>query len=374
MPKTVYMGGNPIQFADDVTDDEIVEFGDMQRQQSNNMRGIISPVANMIAQASMAAPVEANTLPQINGGNYAFAGKQVVQNALQQSQQSNQDRVSAQIQQRGMLQQQMEAEKDRSQQFKLEQTRMQNDIKLSESRFKLDEKLAMAKAKGDVETAKMVEASKMRLAEFGFKNDKELAQLDNSASMAETLVKVESQDRRAAMNAAQGGGGAETSLQRIQLADGTIVAWDPKQNRTVPITLPDGSPAMGPVSAAAANEPRPVDAAKAFAAGVPWDAVKAQYGVEPLITTDTLPPSLRKKVLENKIDQRQLGEDLVRRGVPLEKAKEIVISSGVPEEDWNSMVPNFIYNGSPQDKWINQGGGSKGVVTAPDGAKIRIKD
>lgn len=127
MPKTVYMGGNPIQFADDVTDSEIVEFGDMQRQQSNNMRGIISPVANMIAQASMAAPVETSTLPQINGGNYAFAGRQVVQNALQQSQQSNQDRVSAQIQQRGMLQQQMEAEKDRSQQFKLEQMRFKNE-------------------------------------------------------------------------------------------------------------------------------------------------------------------------------------------------------------------------------------------------------
>lgn len=367
MPKTVYMGGNPIQFADDVTDDEIVEFGDMQRQQSNSMRGIISPVANMIAQASMAAPVEANTLPQINGGNYAFAGKQVVQNALQQSQQSNQDRVSAQIQQRGMLQQQMEAEKDRSQQFKLEQTRMQNDIKLSESRFKLDEKLAMAKAKGDVETQRLIEASRAKLEEAKMNNALKVQELRNEGSAARTQMQVEGANSRAAMNAARGGGGAERAPV-IRSIGGLPHQYDADSNSWIPAAGPDGAPLSA--STAKPKEPRPVDAAKAFASGVSYPDVVAQYG-EPTLTVETLPEGIREQVAAKTVDQRQLGEYLVGRGVPIERAKAVVRAAALPEEDL-SYIPG--YGGPATDKWINQGGGSKGVVTAPDGAKIRIKD
>jgi len=256
MPKTVYMGGNPIQFADDVTDGEIVEFGDMQRQQSNNMRGIISPVANMIAQASMAAPVEANTLPQINGGNYAFAGKQVVQNALQQSQRSNQDRVSAQIQQRGMLQQQMEAEKDRSQQFKLEQTRMQNELKQADAEFKMRTELEKAIADGNVEKQKIIEASRAKNEQAKMDNQIKVQELRNEGSAARTQMQVEGANSRAAMNAARGGGGgSDVSWQRTTDAAGNVIMIQPKTGETKSLIGPDGNPVVQRVPAG--SEPKP---------------------------------------------------------------------------------------------------------------------
>jgi hypothetical protein len=221
MPKTVYFDGVPMQFADDVTDDEIVQFGDQQKQQGGVMSKVLSPMANMLRQATAyTAPVDVSTTPQIKGANYAFAGQQGVQNALAASQRSQQDRVSSQIQLRAMQAREMEAEKDRQQQFKLQQQQLKSQMTLADHEFKMDQELEKARAEGNYRKAQIIEQERQRgmTEREGLKNNRPFTLSPGSMRVdpatGETMVNPRAEATRAPK--------IETSVQEV---DGKKIAY-----------------------------------------------------------------------------------------------------------------------------------------------------
>lgn len=125
--------GQYFDFPDHATDQDIINTFEGARQQTQGgsfaplaqqfMQGMQQPIAQQIAQGP-----QRSTLPNIGGGAMVGLNPQQAQFVLGQAQQSNVDSMAERMKQQQMVQQGLESEKDRSQQLKLQQTALKNQI------------------------------------------------------------------------------------------------------------------------------------------------------------------------------------------------------------------------------------------------------
>jgi hypothetical protein len=124
--------GEIIEFPDGTPDDEIhARFSGAQQQNVTPLAQSFAQGAQQVvpqlAQRLIQGP-EQSTLPNIGGGAMVGLTPQQAQFTLQSAQQSNVDSMANKLQQQQMVQQSLEAEKDRAQVLKLRQQDLKNRI------------------------------------------------------------------------------------------------------------------------------------------------------------------------------------------------------------------------------------------------------
>lgn len=159
----VYLNGQvPVQFPDNATENDVAAFFQGQKARGGGVWDNAFQIAGMLGQQQQPqAPTVAGQFPvfgnavglsqeQFEGLNRTFMG--VGQQQLQQqqlAQQQQQFNAAQAMEQRAQTQAQLQSEKDRAQQLKLEQQRFKNDQLLEQIR--LDRQMALEKAKADRE-------------------------------------------------------------------------------------------------------------------------------------------------------------------------------------------------------------------------------
>ncbi len=141
----------PVRFPDGA----VVEFPDgtpkeaIDQHYQQNYGGRSPVVTNLANAATLASRFlqrpqqEVSTMPSLAGTNFAFGNQAGVNAVMQSQQQSNQDSMRAKLERERMAQQELDAEKSRANQIKLEQLRHRNEK--SELEFKMQKDLAIAK-------------------------------------------------------------------------------------------------------------------------------------------------------------------------------------------------------------------------------------
>lgn len=124
--------GEIIEVPDGTPDDDIhAQFSGAQQQNvtplAQSFAGGAQQAVPQLAQQLIQGP-EQSTLPNIGGGAMVGLTPQQAQFTLQSAQQSNVDSMANKLQQQQMVQQSLEAEKDRSQVLKLRQQDLKNRI------------------------------------------------------------------------------------------------------------------------------------------------------------------------------------------------------------------------------------------------------
>lgn len=162
----VYLDGKvPVQFPDNATENDIAAFFQGQKMRGggiwDNAFQLASQLGQMTQQPAQAQQTVAGQFPvfgnavglsqaQYQNMNETFQGVGQQQIQQQQMAQQNQQFNAAQaMEQRAQTQAQLQSEKDRAQDLKLEQQRFQNDQQMEKMR--LDREQALAKAKADRE-------------------------------------------------------------------------------------------------------------------------------------------------------------------------------------------------------------------------------
>jgi len=162
----VYLDGKvPVQFPDNATENDIAAFFQGQKMRGggiwDNAFQLANQLGQMTQQPAQAQQTVAGQFPvfgnavglsqaQYQNMNETFQGVGQQQIQQQQLAQQNQQFNAAQaMEQRAQTQAQLQSEKDRAQQLKLEQQRFQNDQQMEKMR--IDRQMALEKAKADRE-------------------------------------------------------------------------------------------------------------------------------------------------------------------------------------------------------------------------------
>ena len=162
--------GEVVDLPDGTTEDAIhahFSGGQAQAQPQGLAQSFMSAGQQVVPQlaASLAAPQQQSTLPNIGGGSVVGLTPQQAQFTLQSAQQSNVDSMANKMRQQQMTQQSLESEADRAQTLKLRQQELKNAI--AQKKMETEQAKFEAKQKADLETLKENNASAETLAEIG---------------------------------------------------------------------------------------------------------------------------------------------------------------------------------------------------------------
>ena len=121
-----------------------------------------APAVGTLAQ-SLAQGPQRSTLPNIGGAGMIGLSPQQAQFVLQSAQQSNVDAQTQKLRQQELTQQSIEGEKNRSQEIKLYQQRIKNDMAIAKAQAEVDKFEAELRAKGkDADNAMRLQLEEMR--------------------------------------------------------------------------------------------------------------------------------------------------------------------------------------------------------------------
>lgn len=200
--------GEPVVFPDGVPDDEMLSALDslaMDRQNRAQFQSL-PPIAQAMTQvfSDFTGQQEPYQIPTIPGNTFGMTTQDMAQvrGTIQQTQQLN---AGEMIRQRVEREKQMEAEKDRAQQFKVENTRFQNQLKMADFDFKMAQELEKARAEGNLAKQRLIEEERTRREAEKFGQQVSLQQLRGEQRMEQIGAQAENQRRIAAMRASQGG-------------------------------------------------------------------------------------------------------------------------------------------------------------------------
>lgn len=210
--------GSMTPIPDGIPDEQVPAYaqsaqGQRQMGQGRGLEGltnVLAGVAQRFNGNGAPAPISGQTMPQ-GFPTTAGLGLEGTMALLGQQQRSNESDVGAKLQQRAQMEQQLEAEKDRAQQIKVENQRLQNDIAMA----KMREKLELESAKREVKQGRKLGTLPTKAQEETRRQlEEESARLQNEQTKAYT-----ERAQRPPTTGGRGGGGSSSASGGMGFAD-----------------------------------------------------------------------------------------------------------------------------------------------------------